>query len=131
MNHQETHTLAGGFEDAPRDAARAFRAALNAMARPGEIETVSGATPPPGLSQAAGVLLLTLADPETTLLLAGAYDTEDLRHWIGFHCGAPIITDPGQSGFRSGHMGRITAHHRLPHRHTGIPGSLSNSDRRM
>ena len=38
--------LTGGFADAPAQSARAFRAALEAMARPGTIWTVAGAAPP-------------------------------------------------------------------------------------
>lgn len=82
--------LTGGFADAPRQSARAFRAVLEAMARPGRIETVDGATPPAPLSMAAGVALLTLADPTTPLHLAGAMDCAALRDWIAFHIGAPL-----------------------------------------
>ena len=42
----QTHALEGGFTDAPIDAARAFRGLMTAMARPGTICDVSGATPP-------------------------------------------------------------------------------------
>lgn len=82
---------AGGFADAPRDAAHAFRAAMNVMARPGEIRELSGAVPPAPLSVAQGALILTLADPETGLFLAGAADCQDVRAWITFHTGAPIV----------------------------------------
>ena len=50
--------LEGGFSDAPRQSARAFRAALTALSRPGIIVEVDGAAPPAPLSVAAGVLLL-------------------------------------------------------------------------
>jgi alpha-D-ribose 1-methylphosphonate 5-triphosphate synthase subunit PhnH len=75
----------------PRDAAHAFRAAMNVMARPGRIERLAGARPPAPLSVAAGVLLLTLCDPETPLHLAGAHDTPEVRGWIAFHTGAPVV----------------------------------------
>lgn len=83
--------LEGGFSDAPLEAARAFRAALEALARPGRIETVAGAAPPAPLSVAAGVILLTLADPTTPLYLASSHGTRDLRDWIAFHTGAPLV----------------------------------------
>lgn len=86
-----TLALSGGFADAPRDSARAFRALLQAMARPGRIERVSGATPPAPLSVAAAVALLVLADRTTALHLAPSHDTEDLRAWIAFHTGAPLV----------------------------------------
>ena len=44
----------GGFADPPREAAQAFRAALQALARPGRIEAVAGAQPPAPASPAAG-----------------------------------------------------------------------------
>ncbi|PSL17520.1 phosphonate C-P lyase system protein PhnH [Shimia abyssi] len=83
--------LKGGFANAPVGAAHGFRAAMNAMARPGKIEVVAGAVPPAPMSAAAGVLLLTLCDPETPVYLAGAHDCEAVRQWIAFHVGAPLI----------------------------------------
>ena len=91
----------GGFADAPRDAAHAFRAAMTVMARPGEIRDLVGAVPPAPLSVAQGVLILTLADPETGLYLAGQADCADVRDWITFHTGAPIVT-PEQADFAIG-----------------------------
>lgn len=83
--------LTGGFDTPPIDAARAFRAALNAMARPGTIELVGGATPPAPLSVAAAVLILTLTDGTTPLHLAGAHDCAAVRDWITFQTGAPFV----------------------------------------
>jgi alpha-D-ribose 1-methylphosphonate 5-triphosphate synthase subunit PhnH len=83
--------LQGGFADAPIAAARAFRAALEAMARPGTIWDVTGAAPPGPLSVAAGVLVLTLCDGTTPVHLAGAFDVPLLRDWITFHTGAPLV----------------------------------------
>jgi len=83
--------LTGGFADAPRDAAHAFRAVMTAMARPGDIWSVTGALPPAPLSVAAGVTILTLCDPETPLFLGASHDTPEVRGWIAFHTGAPIV----------------------------------------
>jgi alpha-D-ribose 1-methylphosphonate 5-triphosphate synthase subunit PhnH len=83
--------LDGGFGHAPVDAAHAFRAAMSVMARPGRIERLAGACPPAPLSGAAGVLILTLCDPETPVHLAGAHDTPEVRGWIAFHTGAPVV----------------------------------------
>lgn len=87
----QTQALEGGFADAPIDAAQAFRACLNAMARPGRIEAITGATPPAPLSPAAGTLILTLCDPETPVFLGDSHDTEAVRAWITFHTGAPLV----------------------------------------
>lgn len=84
----------GGFRDAPIDAAHAFRAAMTVMARPGEIRQLVGATPPTPLSVAAGTLLLTLCDPDTGVHLASEFDAPQVREWLTFHTGAPIVTAP-------------------------------------
>lgn len=81
--------LSGGFADPARDGAAAFRAALDAMARPGRITRLSGAAPPAPASPAAGALLLTLCDTTTPLCLAGDHDTDALGDWVRFHTGAP------------------------------------------
>lgn len=83
--------FSGGFQDAPVDAAHAFRAAMTVMARPGEIRALTGCEPPAPLSVAAGTLLLTLCDAETNVHLAGEADTGSVREWLTFHTGAPIV----------------------------------------
>lgn len=83
--------LRGGFSEAPIQSARAFRAALDALSRPGVIAAVEGAAPPAPLSVAAGVLLLTLADGTTPVHLAGAVDCPAVRDWITFHTAAPLV----------------------------------------
>ena len=83
--------LMGGFSDAAVQSAHAFRASLEAMARPGSLHTLTGATPPAPLSVAAGVLVLTLCDGTTPVHLAGAHDCAPLRDWITFHTGAPLV----------------------------------------
>jgi alpha-D-ribose 1-methylphosphonate 5-triphosphate synthase subunit PhnH len=83
--------LLGGFSDAPLQSARAFRAALEAMARPGTLHQVTGAVPPAPLSVAAGVLLLTLCDGTTPVHLGASLNLPALRDWITFHTGAPPV----------------------------------------
>lgn len=95
------NALTGGFARPPIDAARAFRAALNAMARPGTIETVAGAAPPAPLSLAAGVLILTLTDGSTPLHLAASHDCAAVRDWITFQTGAPLV-GAAEAGFAIG-----------------------------
>lgn len=86
----QTQVLSGGFDNPPIQSAQAFRAAMNVMARPGTIQILRGARPPEPLSPAAGMLILTLCDPDTPLFLAGKWDTADVRAWISFHVGAPV-----------------------------------------
>ena len=89
--HTDPQSLTGAFADPPTEAARAFRALLQVMARPGTIHSLEGATPPAPMSQAAGAALLTLADGTTPVHLAGGHDTPALRAWITFHIGAPLV----------------------------------------
>jgi len=105
--------LRGGFADAPRDSAVAFRAALQAMARPGRIEPIAGATPPAPASPAAGALILTLCDATTGIHLAPSHDTRALRAWITFHTGAPLV-GAGAAGFALGTWPALQALARFP-----------------
>lgn len=90
--------LTGGFADPAAEAARAFRAVLEAMARPGTIHTAVGARPPAPVSPAAAAVLLTLCDTETGLCLRGAADCGPVRDWVRFHTGAPLV-DAGEADF--------------------------------
>lgn len=84
-------TLGGGFTDAAIQSAHAFRSVMQAMARPGTCQAIAGAVPPVPLSKACGTVLLTLCDAETPVYLAGGADTPEVRSWLGFHTGAPIV----------------------------------------
>jgi alpha-D-ribose 1-methylphosphonate 5-triphosphate synthase subunit PhnH len=97
----DTAAFDGGFADLAVQSAQAFRVIMQAMARPGEIGEVAGAAPPPPLSIAAGVVALTLLDPETPVFLAPGHDTPQVRGWIAFHTGAPD-TGPKQAMFALG-----------------------------
>ena len=94
--------LAGGFADAPVEAALAFRAALAAMAQPGTIHRVAGAAPPAPLLPAAGVLALTLCDAETPVWLAPDLASKAVRAWLAFHTGAPVTGDRAAAMFAFG-----------------------------
>jgi len=85
-----THVLQGGFDAPPQDGARAFRSIMNAMARPGRIFDITGALPPTPMSVACGTVILTLCDPETPVHLRPSCDSEEIRHWVTFHTGAPF-----------------------------------------
>lgn len=87
----QAQTLSGGFQTPPVDSAHAFRAVMEAMARPGQIQDIAGAQPPAPLSVAAGSTLLTLCDTDTPIYLAGDADTDDVRAWLAFHTGAPLV----------------------------------------
>ncbi|MCW8084940.1 phosphonate C-P lyase system protein PhnH [Sabulicella glaciei] len=85
-----------GFHDPVLDAQACFRAAMEAMARPGRVQEI---VPPEGipnaLDPAAAALLLTLVDADTPFWTDAG---EETRGWIAFHCGAPLVP-PGDAAF--------------------------------
>jgi alpha-D-ribose 1-methylphosphonate 5-triphosphate synthase subunit PhnH len=91
--------LAPGFDDPPIESARAFRIAMQAMARPGTIREIAGPATA-GLSQATATLLLVLADRTTPVLLAGR--ATEARDWLTFHTGAPVAERPADAQFAVG-----------------------------
>ena len=107
------HLLSGGFADPPADAAHAFRAIMQAMARPGTIHDVTGARPPAPLSVAAGTVLLTLCDRTTPLFLGPSHDTAEVRAWVTFHCAAPLVT-AGDAAFALGTWDALLPTDRFP-----------------
>ena len=56
----QTNILSGGFADAAIQSAHAFRSVMEAMARPGTIQNLEGASPPSPRSPAACAGLRTL-----------------------------------------------------------------------
>ncbi|MDE4141142.1 MULTISPECIES: phosphonate C-P lyase system protein PhnH [Rhodobacterales] len=114
MNQMTDNTVyAGGFANPSVASAHGFRAAMNAMARPGAVQGITGAIPPEGISHAAGSLLLTLCDPETSVFLAPDVDSEALRGWLTFHTGAPIVSAE-QADFALGGWGALMPLDRFP-----------------
>lgn len=71
----------------------AFRALMEAIARPGDIRTVRGAAAPAPLGPAAAALVQSLADYETPIWLDGKLCVPAVKEWIRFHTGAPIVDD--------------------------------------
>lgn len=78
-----------GFADPVLDSQATFRAVLDAMSRPGHVQTVAAPPEvPPGLSAAAASVLLTLVDAATPLRLGAGAEAEA---WVRFHCGCPLV----------------------------------------
>ncbi len=91
--------LAPGFQDPPLDSQRVFRAVLQAMARPGQIQVLDRLPEAPApLEPATAALALTLFDLETPIWLS-----EDLRgaaaRYLAFHTGAPQMGAIGDARF--------------------------------
>jgi len=92
--------IAPGFEDAVHDAQRVFRRALEAFAHPGRVVAFeANLRPPSPLFPSAAALALTLLDHGTTVFLDGVLDSEGVRQFLRFHCGAPLATDPASASF--------------------------------
>lgn len=92
-------SLPPGFNNPVDDAQQVFRAALQAFAHPGQLQTLpvtSGL--PDGLSPALAALLLTLADPDTQVWLPAGVPAA-ARAFLRFHCGCPLTDDVGTAAF--------------------------------
>ncbi|MGQ3296988.1 phosphonate C-P lyase system protein PhnH [Reyranella sp.] len=84
--------LAPGFADSSHDAQRLFRGVLDAFSHPGRIVELRDAPVGPGtLSPAATAFLLTFADRETPLWLEAGVDKQEVRDFLRFHAGTPLV----------------------------------------
>jgi len=78
----------------------AFRAAMEAFARPGEIRRIRGVAAPAPLMPATAALAQTLADYETPVWLDATLARDPaVAEWIRFQTGAPIARDPAAATF--------------------------------
>lgn len=84
--------MARGFAEPVHDSQKVFRAALDALARPGRIARIETTIAPPApLLATAASLLLALADYETAVWLDDALaEVTEVRDFIRFHTGAPL-----------------------------------------
>jgi alpha-D-ribose 1-methylphosphonate 5-triphosphate synthase subunit PhnH len=86
-----------GFADSVLDAQAAFRALLQAMARPGQVQRLRALPDsPPPLAPAAAAALLALVDAETPVWTDAPAEA---RAWIAFHTGAMRVEQPGRAEF--------------------------------
>jgi len=93
--------LAPGFADPVLASQAAFRAIMDAMARPGSIVAVDGlAHAPRPLGLAAAAVALTLLDYETPVWLDPVLaQSPDITDWLRFHTGAPLTDVPKRAAF--------------------------------
>lgn len=89
-----------GFPDVAIGSSHAFRAIMQAMARPGRIQSLDAglATPEPLFASTAAVAL-TLCDFQTAIWLAPELRTERLTRYLRFHTGAPMVEASGKAQF--------------------------------
>ncbi len=102
MQALATHSatsLLPGFDNPVDDAQAVFRAALEAFAHPGRLETLPATSgQPEGLSPALTALLLTLADPDTPVWLPADVPAA-ARAFLRFHCSCPLVDEIGAATF--------------------------------
>lgn len=93
--------LDGGFTDPVLQSQSAFRAIMNALANPGMPQNLL--TPHATASRMSPELastLLTLTDHDTPIWLSQTLRSDAaVVGMIGFHAGAPIVSEPGRAAF--------------------------------
>lgn len=95
-----TTDIKPGFGDPVMDGQAVFRAVLNAMARPGKLQTVEPLRDLPApLAAATAALCLTLVDQDTPLWIAPELRSAGVEAFLRFHCGCPIIDDHAKAAF--------------------------------
>jgi alpha-D-ribose 1-methylphosphonate 5-triphosphate synthase subunit PhnH len=90
-------TLSAGFADPVHDAQHAFRAALDALSRPGRRVNVGRAIDGLPLGAAMAHLLLALTDDDTAVWWQDGSDA--LSGWLRFHTGATVAAEPSEAAF--------------------------------
>lgn len=92
--------LLAGFQDPVADAARCFRAILEAMARPGSVQPLPACPEAPdGWTSGMAVAALCLMDADTPVWLGSSADTPSARRYLAFQCGAPVCREVEAAAF--------------------------------
>lgn len=91
----------GGMADPVFDAQSVFRLVMDALARPGTIQSIDALTePPPPLTASVGAIALTLFDHDTPIWLDPQLARQEpVAGWLAFHTGAPLVTQPIDAHF--------------------------------
>lgn len=97
----QSDVVEGGFSDPVLQSGSAFRAIMEAIARPGSIRALpTDLTPPAPLSAAAAAVALTLCDHDTVVWLDDALSgSEAVKTWLAFHAGVSFTVDPSEACF--------------------------------
>jgi alpha-D-ribose 1-methylphosphonate 5-triphosphate synthase subunit PhnH len=96
-----TEALEAGFADPVLGAQSAFRAIMDALARPGTAQAIAfPAAPPAPLTAELAAIALTLFDHDTPVWLDPALvETDAVRDWLAFHTGAPVTVQAADAAF--------------------------------
>ncbi|HXP73359.1 MAG TPA: phosphonate C-P lyase system protein PhnH [Stellaceae bacterium] len=91
---------APGFADAVHDTQQVFRRLLDAFTHPGRVILLPQRLAAlDALWASSAALALMLLDHSTPVHLDPVLDTEAVRDFLRFHCGAPLVEAPGEASF--------------------------------
>jgi alpha-D-ribose 1-methylphosphonate 5-triphosphate synthase subunit PhnH len=87
--------LPAGFADKVLSSQTTFRSVMDAMARPGCVQTITAAAgTPAAMMRGTAAIALTLFDHDTPIWLDPVMsETSDIARWLKFHTSAPVIQD--------------------------------------
>lgn len=97
----------GGFADPVQSSQSVFRSVVNALARPGSIQTIVEAIHAPSSMMAAtAAVSLALFDHDTPIWIDGRFSAEPaIDAWLRFQTGAPLTSDASRAAFALIHNG--------------------------
>lgn len=99
-----------GFRDPVLDSQAVFRAVLDAMARPGRLQSVSLLDDVPApLAPASAAVCLALVDQDTPLWIAPDLKSQAVETFLKFHCGCPLVDDRSKAAFAIASAGKLPA----------------------
>lgn len=92
--------MAGGFSEPVFQSQSVFRMLMDAMSRPGSLQTIAPLVAPPApLGEAAGAIALSLCDHDTPVWLSPGLAKGETGNWIAFHTGAVITREKSEARF--------------------------------
>lgn len=96
----KTDAMTGGFSEPVFQAQSVFRMLMDAMARPGTLQTIAPpVSPPEPLSPAAGAIGLCLLDHDTPVWLTAGLQKSAVPQWLTFHTDAPLTREKAEARF--------------------------------
>ncbi len=96
----DTIDIRPGFANPVIDSQQVFRAVLEAMSRPGRVQSVrNDLAPPAPLAVGSAAFCLALADHDTPVWLAPGLRNPATVAFLRFHCGCPIVEEPEHAAF--------------------------------
>jgi alpha-D-ribose 1-methylphosphonate 5-triphosphate synthase subunit PhnH len=92
-------TLNGGFSEPVFGAQQTFRALMDALANPGQVQSLTAPLEaPPGLAPGLAAIVLTMCDHDTSVWLdTNLMESDAVLAWLRFHTASPVTTDPTRS----------------------------------